>query len=129
MMTSMPRWLRKVLSGSAKTIPLALTTGYGGGNTSGSGSTSVIQHLHPSVRQLQLKIRNWNPRYNYADRPAVTLTDVRIGKHLGNGDGAEWVTLPAGETSYRSGWVEAPQTFHGQEIVVQYRWSGRNIAR
>lgn len=129
MATSMTTRLRADTSGSTRTVPLALTTGYGGGNTSGSGSTSVIQHLHPSVRQLQLNIRNWNPRYNFADRPAVTLTNVRIGKHLGNGDGAEWVTLPAGETVYTSGWVDVPQAFHGQEIIVQYRWSGRNISR
>lgn len=122
-------WLRRAFSGSTKTAPLALTTGYGGGNTSGSGTTSVIQHLHPSVRRLQLNIRNWNPRYNFGDRPAATLTGVRIGRHIGNGDGAEWVPLPAGETAYLSGWVDVPETLRGQEIVVQYGWSGRNVAR
>lgn len=129
MVMSLKGWLGRALSGPTKTAPLALTTGYGGGNTSGAGTTSVIQHLPPTVRRLQLNIRNWNPRYINADRPAVTLTGVRIGRHIGNGDGAEWVPLPTGETAYLSGWVDVPETLRGQEIVVQYGWNGRSIAR
>ena len=129
MVESLMTCLRKALPGSMKTAPLALTTGYGGGSTSGSGTTSVIQHLHPSIRRLQLTIRNWNPRYLYLDRPEVALTEVRIGRHVGDGEGAEWVTLPDGMTGYRSGWVDVPETLRGQEIVVQYGWSGRHVVR
>ncbi|MGO1284769.1 MAG: SGNH/GDSL hydrolase family protein [Brachybacterium sp.] len=89
----------------------------------------MIQHLHPSVRRLQLNIWNWNPRYTHADRPAAALAGVQIGRHIGEGDGAEWVPLPAGETAYQSGWIDVPPAFRGQEIVVQYGWNGRHVAR
>ncbi|MGO1685649.1 MAG: SGNH/GDSL hydrolase family protein [Brachybacterium sp.] len=89
----------------------------------------MIQELHPSARRVQLTIRNWNPRYLYEDRPAVKLTDVRIGRHIGDGKGTEWVRLPNGETAYASGWVDVPESLRGQEIVVQYGWNGRHVAR
>lgn len=126
---SVMRWFRRAWAGSTKTTALALTTGYGGANIAGGGTTSVIQHLHGSARRLRLNVRNWNPRYLYEDRPEVTLSGVRIGRHAGDGKGTEWVNLPDGGTAYTSGWVEVPKGLRGQEIVVEYEWDGRFIAR
>ena len=117
-------------SGAArKSAPLAFSTGYGGATTSGSGTTSVIQYLHPRVERMQLHLRNWNPRYVNADRAPATLTGVRIGRHTSDGTGTDWVDLPAGATAYASGWVDVPAALRGVEVVVQYSWSGSDVTR
>lgn len=114
---------------SMKSAGLAFSLGYGGAVTSGAGTTSVIQYLHRSVTRMQLHLRNWNPRYVNADRAAATLTGVRIGRHTGNGNGTNWVSLPAGSTAYVSGWVDVPEALRGGEVVVQYTWSGSDVTR
>ncbi|WP_140398453.1 SGNH/GDSL hydrolase family protein [Brachybacterium massiliense] len=112
-----------------KTAPLALTTGYGGARTSGTGTTSVIQHLPAATTRLQLRMRNWNPRYTNSDRAAVTLTGVRIGRHTSGGNGTNWINLPAGSTEYASQWIDVPAALRGGEIVVQYTWSGSDVTQ
>lgn len=112
-----------------KTAPLALTTGYGGARTSGTGTTSVIQHLPAATTRLQLRVRNWNPRYTNSDRAAVTLTGVRIGRHTSGGNGTNWINLPAGSTEYASHWIDVPEALRGGEIVVQYTWSGSDVTQ
>lgn len=112
-----------------KTAPLALTTGYGGATTSGTGTVSVIQHLPAATSRLQLRVRNWNPRYTNADRAPVTLTSVRIGRHTSGGNGTDWVTLPSGVTEYASHWIDVPAALRGGEIVVQYTWTGSDVTR
>ena len=112
---------------SLKSTPLALTTGYGSARRSGSGTTSVIQHLHPQVGRVQLHMRNWSPRYTSADRAAVTLTGVQIGRHTGDGNGTDWVSLPSGATAYESGWIDVPEAMRGGEVVVRYTWSGSDV--
>lgn len=116
-------------TGPLKTTPLALTTGYGGGRATGSGTTTVVQHLHRDVRRFQLRLRNWNPRFTYADRPPAALENVRVGRHLGRGHGTDWIDLPEGSTEYRSGWLDVPASLRGAEILVQYSWSGRDVMR
>lgn len=125
-------WKRRLFTPSApstKTAPLALTTGFGGRRTSGSGRTSVIQYLPPAAQRVRLTIRNWNPRYVFADQRAVALTEVKIGRHTGDGRGTGWVELQAGATAYDSGWTDVPASFRGAEIVLQYRWEGRDVVR
>ena len=121
-----------------KTAPLALTTGYGGARTSGTGTTSVIQHLPAATTRLQLRMRNWNPRYVNQDRATVTLTGVRIGRHTSGGNGTDWVNLPDGVTEYASQWIDrarrAPgrrdrRAVHlgrfGRDAVPRHRVDGR----
>ena len=112
-----------------KTAPLALTTGYGGARTSGTGTTSVIQHLPAATTRLQLRMRNWNPRYVNQDRATVTLTGVRIGRHTSGGNGTDWVNLPDGVTEYASAWITVPEALRGGEIVVQYTWDGSDVTQ
>lgn len=112
---------------SLKSTPLALTTGYGSARRSGSGTTSVIQHLHPQVGRVQLHMRNWSPRFTSNDRAAVTLTGVQIGRHTGDGNGTGWVSLPSGATAYESGWIDVPEAMRGGEVVVRYTWSGSDV--
>lgn len=112
-----------------KTAPLALTTGYGGARTSGTGTTSVIQHLPAATTRLQLRMRNWNPRYTNSDRATVTLTGVRIGRHTSSGNGTNWINLPAGSTEYASQWIDVPEALRGGEIVVQYTWDGSDVTQ
>lgn len=112
-----------------KTAPLAMTTGYGGARTSGSGTTSVIQYLPKAASRLQLHMRNWNPRYINSDRAAVSLSGVRIGRHTSNGNGTDWVNLPGGSTAYTSGWIIVPEALRGGEVVVQYTWSGSDVTQ
>lgn len=112
---------------SLKSTPLALTTGYGSATRSGSGTTSVIQHLPAQAGRFQLHMRNWTPRYTTADAAPVTLTGVRIGRHTGGGNGADWVSLPSGATAYESGWINVPEALRGGEVVVRYTWSGSTV--
>ena len=112
-----------------KTAPLALTTGYGGARTSGTGTTSVIQHLPAATTRLQIRMRNWNPRYTNSDRAAVTLTGVRIGRHTSGGNGTNWINLPDGSTEYASQWIDVPAALRGGEIVVQYTWAGSDVTQ
>lgn len=121
--------LMPAAGGAVKTAPLALSTGFGGRSTSGTGTTSVIQYLHPFVSRAQLHLRNWNPRYTNADKSPAALTNVRIGRHTNNGHGTDWIDLPSGNTAYVSGWTEIPEALRGGEIVAQYTWSGPEIAR
>ena len=133
-----PDWRAPARAGAAaqvsgpaglKTAPLALTTGYGGARTSGTGTTSVIQHLPAATTRLQLRMRNWNPRYVNQDRATVTLTGVRIGRHTSGGNGTDWVNLPDGVTEYASAWITVPEALRGGEIVVQYTWDGSDVTQ
>lgn len=89
----------------------------------------MIQYLPPAAQRVRLTIRNWNPRYVFADQRAVALTEVKIGRHTGDGRGTGWVELPAGATAYDSGWTDVPASLRGAEIVLQYRWEGRDVVR
>ncbi len=115
-----------------KTAPIALTLGYGGAQTTGSGTTSVIQYMPQQAVRARLHLRNRNPRYAMADSPAVTITNVRLRVHTGGGEGNNSITLPNGSTGteypwggmeYQSGWFDVPEAQKGAEIVAQYSWS------
>ena len=126
--------LRSASPGGLKTAPLALTLGYGGAQASGSGTTTVIQHMPASARRVQLHLRNWNPRYTMADSAAVSLSQVAIGLHSGGGAAASWTTVPAatgttGTDGYLSGWVDVPEAWRGKDVVVRYAWSGSTVQR
>lgn len=112
---------------SLKSTPLALTTGYGSATRSGSGTTSVIQYLPEQATRYRLHIRNWSPRYATEDAAPVALTTVRIRRHTGDGNGTNSVVLPDGSTGYASGWVDIPDAQRGEEVVVQYTWTGSDV--
>ncbi|GAA1714400.1 GDSL-type esterase/lipase family protein [Brachybacterium phenoliresistens] len=118
------RMLRTASGGGFKSAPLALTLGYGGAQTTGSGTTVVVQHMPATAERVQLHLRNWNPRYAMADSPAVQITATAIGLHNGAGGSAAWTPLPAeGPTEYASGWVAVPEAWRGQDVAVRYSWS------
>lgn len=121
--------LQPAAAGTLKTAPLAFSTGYGGAVTSGTGTTKVVQYVNANVSRAQVHIRNWNPRYVNRDRAAATLTGVRIGRHTSNGGGTDWVSLPNGETAYKSGWVSVPGALRGAEVVIEFSWSGSDVTR
>src|SRR5690606_22064140 len=128
------RMLRTAPVGGFKTAPLALTLGYGGAQASGSGTTTVIQHMPVAAQRVQLHLRNWNPRYNMADSAAVDLSQVAIGLHAGGGSAASWTPPPAvtgstGADGYLSGWLDVPEAWRGQDVVVRYAWSGSAVQR
>lgn len=116
--------LRSAAPGSLKTAPLALTLGYGGAQTTGTGTTVVIQHMPKTAARVQLHLANRNPRYAMADSPAVAITAAAIGLHNGSGGSSAWTTLPGeGPTAYDSGWIEVPEAWRGKDIAVRYTWS------
>lgn len=110
-----------------KSTPLAFTTGYGGERISGSGTTGVIQYMPAQAQRFQIHMRNWNPRYTNSDRAPVSLTGVRIGRHTSNGNGADWIGVASGATEYRSEWLNVPSAMRGQEVVIEYTWSGDDV--
>lgn len=127
--------LRSAPSGGFKTAPLALTLGYGGGSTTGTGTTVVIQHMPVAARRVQLHLRNWNPRYVNADDAPVAITATAIGLHNGTGGSAAWTALPNtsgvtsvqdGPTGYTSGWIDVPEAWQGKDIAVRYTWNSAN---
>lgn len=124
--------LRTAPGSGFKTAPLALTLGYGGASTTGTGTTVVIQHMPKASRRVQLHLRNWNPRYVNADSPPATITATAIGLHNGSGGSAAWTALPNtsgvtsvtdGDTEYTSGWIDVPEAWRGKDIAVRYTWS------
>lgn len=125
------RALRPAAPGGLKTAPLALTLGYGGAQTSGSGTTVVIQHMPVTTKRVQLHLVNRNPRYAMADSAAVAVSAVAIGLHNGSGGSSAWTSFPAssGSTGYTSGWIEVPEAWRGKDIAVRYTWSGSTVQR
>lgn len=122
--------LRYAPSGGFKTAPVALTLGYGGASTTGTGTTVVVQHMPKAARRTQLHLANRNPRYAMADSPAVAISAIAIGLHDGAGGSDAWSTFPtAGETPYASGWVSVPQAWRGKDIAVRYTWSSSGTVR
>lgn len=124
--------LRPAPSAGFKTAPLALTLGYGGGSTTGSGTTAVIQHMPKAARRAQLHLRNVNPRYTMADSAPVSISATEIGIHTSNGGSSAWVPFPAtsgvtsvadGPQEYTSGWVDVPEDWQGKDIAVRYAWA------
>lgn len=128
------RMLRTAPSGGFKTAPVALTLGYGGAQTSGTGTTVVVQHMPVTARRVQLRLANRNPRYTTADAATVDLSQVAIGRHTGGGAVESWTPLPAvtgstGTDGYLSGWLDVPDSWQGQDIAVRYTWSGSTVQR
>lgn len=134
--------LRSATPSGFKTAPLALTLGYGGGSTSGSGTTVVIQHMPESARRVQLHLVNRNPRYAMTPSASVALSAVAIGLHSGGGASAAWTAVPgatgttgdpsdvdSGAPEYTSGWIDVPETWRGQDIAVRYTWNGATVQR
>lgn len=130
--------LRTAPSAGFKTAPLALTLGYGGAQTTGTGTTVVIQHMPVASRRVQLHLRNANPRYAMADSPAVTVSATGIGLHSGGGASAAWTNFPAtsgvtsvtdGVQEYTSGWIDVPEGWRGKDIAVRYTWNGASVQR
>lgn len=124
--------LRTAPSAGFKTAPLALTLGYGGAQTTGTGTTVVIQNMPKASRRVQLHLRNANPRYAMADSAAVSVSATGIGLHSGGGASAAWTNFPAtsgvtsvtdGAQEYTSGWVDVPEAWRGEDIAVRYTWT------
>lgn len=123
--------LRTAPGSGFKTAPLALTLGYGGASTTGTGTTVVIQHMPVTTKRVQLHLVNRNPRYAMADSAAVAVSAVAIGLHNGSGSSTAWTSFPAssGSTEYTSGWIEIPEAWQGKDIAVRYTWSGSTVHR
>ena len=120
-----PVGLRPASPASKKLAPLSMSTGFGGSQRTGSGTTVIAQWLPPSVGRLQVHLVNRNPRYQLLDAPTVTVTNVAIGLHDGNGGSTSWTSLSGtGTTPWDSTWVEVPPAWRGKDIAVRYTWSG-----
>lgn len=114
--------MRPAAPGSMKSAPLAMSTGFGGAQTTGTGTTVVVQYMPEMVERVQLHLINRNPRYQLQDESTTTLSSVQIGLHNGSGGSASWTTLGAGATPYGSRWVEVPEAWRGKDVAVRYTW-------
>lgn len=125
------RMLRSAAAGTLKSAPLALTLGYGGAQTTGTGTTVVIQHMPKTARRVQLHLENRNPRYTMPDSASVAISAAEIGLHTSGGNASSWVALPGtGRTAYTSGWIDVPEAWRGKDIAVRYAWSsGGSVQR
>lgn len=123
-----PVGMRAAPSAGMKAAPMCLSTGAGGQfHEGGSGTTTIIQHMPPTVERTQLHLRNHNPRFNLQDYAAVNVSAVAIGLHNGSGGvSGSWVSFPltSGTTEFTSGWVDVPEAWRDREVVVRYTWSG-----
>lgn len=119
-----PVALRPAAPGAVKSAPLALSTGHGGSQTTGTGTTVIIQHMPAMVQRVQLHLINRNPRYQMADADPVTVSSVAIGLHNGSGSSASWTTVPgSGTTPWDSAWIDVPEAWRGKDIAVRYTWN------
>lgn len=119
-----PISMRPAAPGSIKSAPLALSTGHGGSQTTGTGTTVIVQTLPAMVERVQLHLINRNPRYQLADADPVTLSSVAIGLHNGAGSSAAWTALPGtGTTPWDSVWIDVPEAWRGKDIAVRYTWN------
>lgn len=116
--------LRPAAAGTLKTAALPLTLGYGGGQTTGSGTTVVLQHMPKTTRRVQLHLINRSVRYAMSDSAPVTISEASIGLHTSGGNASSWTTLPGtGQTEYTSGWIDVPEAWQGKDVAVRYTWS------
>lgn len=122
-LSDVPVALRPAAPGSMKSAPLAMSTGFGGAQTTGTGTTVVVQYMPEMVERVQLHLINRNPRYQLLDESTTTLSSVQIGLHNGSGGSASWTTLGAGATPYGSRWVEVPEAWRGKDVAVRYTWA------
>lgn len=119
-----PVALRPAAPGAIKSAPLALSTGHGGSQTTGTGTTVIIQHMPAMVQRVQLHLINRNPRYQMADAAPVAVSAVAIGLHNGSGSSASWTTVPgSGTTPWDSAWIDVPEAWRGKDIAVRYTWN------
>ena len=119
-----PVALRPAAPGAVKAAPLALSTGHGGSQTTGTGTTVIIQHMPAMVQRVQLHLINRNPRYQMADAAPVAVSAVAIGLHNGSGSSASWTTVPgSGTTPWDSAWIDVPEAWRGKDIAVRYTWN------
>lgn len=118
------RMLRSAAAGTLKTAALPLTLGYGGGQTTGSGTTVVLQHMPKTTRRVQLHLVNRSVRYAMSDSAPVNISEASIGLHTSGGNASSWTTLPGtGNTEYTSGWIDVPEAWQGKDVAVRYTWS------
>lgn len=115
--------MRPAAPGSMKSAPLAMSTGFGGAQTTGTGTTVIVQYMPEMVERVQLHLINRNPRYQLLDESTTALSSVQIGLHNGSGGSASWTTLGTGATPYGSPWINVPAAWRGKDVAVRYTWA------
>lgn len=121
-----PDGLRTASPAGMKTAPQAVTLGHGGAQVTGSGFARGLIHLASSVTRLRVHIANRNPRYGFADDPAVALAAVTIGTHTGAGAQSLVTTIASGASTgangYTSPWVDTA-AYAGKDVLIGYDYS------
>lgn len=113
--------------GSLAQTAMSITTGHGGGQTTGQGFARGLQRMPLGATRARIGIRNWNPRYNMADSPAAALNSISLGKHDGGtSQSLSWVSVqPSGSTGtegFLSRWVNLPDGMAGSDVLVAFGW-------
>lgn len=108
-----------------KSVGIPCTLGKIGSTTTGQGFARLLQRMPANATRYRVRLRNWNPRFNLDDSPAVALSNIAIG--LRNGSTAtSWSTIDStgttGATGYVSRWNTVPAALKGQDVLLAYGW-------
>ncbi|HJX78551.1 GDSL-type esterase/lipase family protein [Glutamicibacter sp.] len=112
---------------SMKRSAMSLTVGYGGAITTGQGYARTLAHIPAGSVRARVVIKNWSPRSNGPDSPAVALSKISIGARTGTtGQSAAWTELAAsgttGENGFTSNWVNLSPAMIGNDCLISYGW-------
>lgn len=113
--------------GSLAQTAISITTGHGGGQTTGQGFVRGLQRIPAGATRARIGIRNWNPRYNMADSPAAALSNISLGRHNGGtSQSLSWVSVQSsgstGTEGFLSRWVNLPEGMAGTDVLVAFGW-------
>lgn len=125
--SSQVRGLSPAMAAGFKTVAVPCSLGYGGAQTTGQGFSRSLQRMPAAGTRARIRLRNWNPRYNMADSPAVALTNISIGNHNGgNSQSTGWITVAASASTGTDGYVSAyftvPASMANRDVLVAFGW-------
>lgn len=114
-------------TGSLAQTAISITTGHGGGQTTGQGFARGLQRMPPGATRARIGIRNWNPRYNMADSPSASLSNISLGRHNGGtSQSLSWIPVQSsgstGANGFVSRWVNLPDGMAGTDVLVAFGW-------
>lgn len=110
-----------------KSVGIPATVGFGGSQTTGQGYQRSLQRMPATATRARIRLRNWNPRYNMPDSPAVALSGISVGVHNGgNSQSNAWNSVAlngsTGTDGYVSPWFTVPASMAGRDVLLAFGW-------
>lgn len=117
-----------------KIAAMSLNVGVGSTETTGQGFVRSVVKIPEGVVRGRLVIKNWSPRYGFADSPAVALSNMSVGPRSGStGQATSWQLISAsgstGTDGYTSPWFNFTASMIGKDCLVSYGWQSDGVVQ